>query len=106
MTASARPVPEDLRHRQLGIVIEDRLRHAADEGEGLDMAVAERLGRLSMIGLHEDRVALRQVHDEEPDLLLDAAQDHDSLAEIRLGMPGRMRQRDEDFLPTWRRERT
>jgi hypothetical protein len=52
-----------------------------------------------MIRLHEDRIALRQVDDEEPNLLLDTAENNDRLAEVRLGMAGRMRQRNEHLLP-------
>jgi hypothetical protein len=42
---------------------------------------------------------VRQVHDEEVRLLLDPADDHDGFAEVRLRMPGRMRQRHEHLPP-------
>ena len=89
------PVAQDLRHRERGVVIEDRPRHAAEEGEGRDMPVAQRLRRLGKVRLHEDRVALRQVHHEEMHLPLLAPQHRPGLAEIRLRMARRMRQRHE-----------
>ena len=51
-----------------------------------------------MVGLHEDRVALRQIHHEEPDLLLRAAQNRDGLAEIGLRVARRMREGHERLL--------
>ena len=96
--ALARPVAEDLRDRQLRIVIEDRQRRAAKEPERLDMPVAEGFRRLRVIRLHEHRVARRQAHYEEPNLPLNTAQNCDSLAEVRLGVPGWMRKRDERLL--------
>jgi len=34
-------------------IVKDRRRHAAEEGKGRDMPVAERLGRLGRVGLDE-----------------------------------------------------
>jgi len=62
------------------------------------MAVAERLGRLGMIRLHEHRVALRQRHHEEPDLLLHSAKHDRRLAEVGLGVARRMGQRNKRLL--------
>jgi hypothetical protein len=36
----AGPVAQDLRHSEFGVVVQDRQRHAAEEGEGRDVAVA------------------------------------------------------------------
>ena len=91
-------VAQDPRHRDLGVVVEDRLRHAAEERERLHVAVAERFRRLGRIGHDEDRVGVRQVHREEVDLLLDAADHADRLAEVGLGMARRMHQRHEHLL--------
>jgi hypothetical protein len=43
----ALPVTADLRHRDLEIIVEDRQRHTAEEGEARDMTIKERLGRLA-----------------------------------------------------------
>ncbi len=62
------------------------------------MPVAERFRGFRQIRLEEDRVALGQVHDEEVDLALDAAQDRIRLPEIGLRVPRGMRQRHERLL--------
>lgn len=72
VAALARAITQNLCHREFGVVVEDRQRHPAKELERRNMPVAERLRRLRMIGLHEDRIALRKVHHEEPQLLLNA----------------------------------
>ena len=41
-----RVVHQDPRHRKGGVVVEDRARNPAEEGEGADMAVEEGLGRV------------------------------------------------------------
>ena len=56
----------------------------------MKLAVAERFGRLGVVGLHEDRVALSKAHHEEPDLLLGTAQNRHGLAEIGLRVARRM----------------
>jgi hypothetical protein len=62
------------------------------------VSIAERFRRLCRIARHEDRVGVRQVHREEVDLALDAADHTDSFAEVRLGMPRRMHKRNEHLL--------
>ena len=52
-------ITKDLRHRQPGVVVQDRHRYAAKEGERRHMARTEGLGCLGRIGLHEDRIAMR-----------------------------------------------
>ncbi len=86
-------VSQDTRHGQLGVVVQDRSRHAAEEGEGRDMAVAERLGRLARIGLHEDCVAVGQIDNQEVDLALNASDDSHSFSKVCLGMTRSMMQR-------------
>ena len=86
-------VAADPGHRQLGVVIEDRQRDAAEEGERADMAVEKGFRRLRRIGLHEGRIRMRQIHEEHVHLLPDAADHADRLAEIHLRVAGRMRQR-------------
>ena len=76
-----------LSHGQLGIVVEDALGHSAQKGEGL--------GGLGRIGLHEATVAVGQIQDESVGFPLHAADDHQRLAKVALGMARRMGQRDE-----------
>ena len=90
-----RPVPQDPGHRQLGVVIQDRRRHPAEERERRNVPGAERLRRLRRIGLHEAGVAVRQVHGEEVDLPLHPADHRQRLAKVRLRMPRIMPQRHE-----------
>ena len=59
------------------------------------MAVQEGLGGLGWLGLHEAAVAVGQVDDETVGLALHAADDHQGLAEIALGVARRMGQRHE-----------
>ena len=91
-------ITQDAGHRDLGVVVEDRLRHAAEERERLNVAVAEGFRRLRRIGHHEAGVRVRQVEREEVDLALHAADDADRLAEVGLRMPRRMHQRHEHLL--------
>ena len=91
-------VAKDARHRDLGVVVEDRLRYAAEELEGSDMAVTERFRRLGRIASHEDRVRVRQIHRQKMDLAFHAADHAECLAEVDLGMPRRMHQRHEHLL--------
>jgi len=60
----ARPLPgsvaQDPPHRQLGVVVQDRRRHTAEERERRRMPGAECLRRLRRIGLHGASVAVRR----------------------------------------------
>ena len=85
-------VAADLGHRDLGVVVQDRHRHAAEEGEGAHVPVQEGFRGLARVGLDEAGVRLRQVHAEEVDLLAHAADHTDRLAEIHLGVAWRMSQ--------------
>jgi hypothetical protein len=98
----AGPLPlaaaQDPGHRQPGVVVEDRLGHAAQEGEGRVVAVEEGLDPLGRVGLDEAGVRVRQVEAEEMDLLPDTPDHRHRLAEVRLGMAGRMGERHEHLL--------
>ena len=59
------------------------------------MAIQEGLGGLRRVGLDEAAVAVGQVDDETVGLLLHAADDHQGLAEVALGVARRMGQRRE-----------
>ena len=93
--ALARAIAQDPCHRQGGVVIEDRSRNPAEEGEGADMAVQEGLRRLPGIGLDEPDIGMGQDQAEEGDLLAPSLQLHHRLAEVDLGMARRMVQRNE-----------
>jgi hypothetical protein len=84
-----------MRHQTAVVVVEHRERHAAEEREGVDVPVDPGLSGGRRIGADEARVALRQVEGEEVRRLLDAADEHGRLAEVGLGMTGRMVQRHE-----------
>ena len=89
----------DLGDRDLGVVVEDRQRHAVEEPDGGDMPVEERLRGLPWIRLHEAGVGMRQVHAEEVDLPAHTADGGDRLTEIDLGMTRRVRRRHEGLSP-------
>ena len=59
------------------------------------MAVQEGLGGLGRIGLHEAAVAVGQVDDEAVGFPLAAADDHQGLAKVALGVARRMGQGHE-----------
>ena len=88
-------IAADLRHRDLGVVVEERQRHAAEKGEGRDVAVQEGLGGFPRIGLYEAGIRLRQVQAEEVDLLADATDHRQCFTEIHLAVARRMGQRHE-----------
>lgn len=89
--------------RALGVVVQNRLRHLAEELERRSVARAKRLRRLRRIGLHEAGIAVRQVHSEEMDLLLHPADDRPRLAEVRLRMAGSCRSGTNTSRCRWRR---
>ena len=97
-----RPLPlavtEDAGHRDLGVVIHDRLRHAAEECKCSNVTVAEGFRRLGRIADHEAGIRVRQVKSEEVDLALDAPDDADGFTKICLSMSWRMHQRYEHLL--------
>jgi hypothetical protein len=87
----------DLGHGDLGVVVADPARHPAEEGEGADVSLEERLGALAGEGRDEDRVGVRQRHDEHGDGGGLAVERDLGLAEVGLGLAGRVGQRDEDL---------
>src|SRR3990172_1830019 len=91
--------PQDLRHGYPGVVVQDGLRNAPEEGKRGIVAVAEGLRGLGRIGLDERGVAMRQVHDEKMGLLLHAPYHGHSLPEIHLRLPRRMEKRHEHLPP-------
>ena len=97
LRAPTRAVAQDPRHRKRRVVIEDRARHPAEEGEGADMAVEEGLGRLTRIGLDEPDVGMGQDQAEEGNLLPPAPDLHHRLAEVDLGVARRVMQRHKSL---------
>ena len=91
-------VTENAGHRDLGVVIQDRLRNPAEECECPNVAIAEGFCRLSRIADHEAGVRMRQVKSEKVDLALDATDDADGFTKVGLSMPRRMHQRYEHLL--------
>ena len=91
----AHPVAQDARHRQRGVVVQDRARHLAEEAERGVVPVTERFGGLRRIGLHETGVAVRQVHRKEVDLALHPGDLRQRLAKIHLRMARIVPQRHE-----------
>ena len=71
---------------KLGVVVQNRLRHAAEKCKRPNVAIAERLGRLRRIGNDKAGVRVRQIECEKVNLALNAANDADRFAEIHLGM--------------------
>ena len=92
-------VTEHPRHRQLGVVVDDATRHAADVVERSVVPIAERRRRLRRKGLHERVVAVRQIHDQVVRLAFDAVDDHQRFAEVGLGVARWMRERHKHLLP-------
>ena len=95
----ARAVPEDPRHRQLGVVVDDAPRHAAEVPERRVVPVAERLRRLGGKRLHEPVVAMLEIDDQIVRLALDASDHHQRFTEIGLCVARRMGQWHEHLLP-------
>ena len=92
-------VPKNPRYGQLGVVVDDATRHAAEVGERGVVPSAERLRRLSRKRLHERVVAVRQIDDQVVRLAFDAGDDHQRFTEVGLGVARRMRQRHKHLLP-------
>ena len=59
------------------------------------VAIAERLGRLRRVGLHEAGITVGKIEGKEVDLARHAADHRHRLAEVRLGVAGGMDERHE-----------
>src|SRR5512144_120935 len=87
----------DLGDGDLQVVGADPAGDTAEEGEGADVPLEERLGALAREGAAEGRVGIRQRQDEQRDLGQLPIQDDLRLAEVDLGLAGAVDQRDEDL---------
>ena len=84
----ARSVAQDPGYGNPGVVVQNRVRHFAEEAERRSVARTERFRRLRRIGLHEAGITVRQVHREEVDLPFHTADLRQRLAEVDLRMSG------------------
>src|SRR5450756_864414 len=91
-------ITEDAGHRDLGVVIQNRLWDPAEECERPNVAVTEGFRRLSRIADHKAGIRVRQVKSEEVDLALYTPDDADGFTKVCLSMPRRMHQRHEHLL--------
>lgn len=73
-------------HREPGVVIQNRLRHAAEKIEGRYMAIAKGFRRLSRIRLLEAAVRVRKIHAKIMEANLLACDVTVRFAKIRLGV--------------------
>ncbi len=88
-------IAQDPGNGQLGVVVQDGSGDAAEEGECRVVAIAECLGRLRRIGLHEATIIVGKIEGKEVDLPCHAADHRHRFAEVRLGVTGRMDERHE-----------
>ncbi len=91
-------VADDLGHRDGGVVIGDPQRHAAEELEARHVGGLEGLGALARIGAEEVRVRIGQRDDAQMGLGANAVDLDHRLAEVELGVAGRVTERDERLL--------
>ena len=98
MSPFALAVSQYIGNGNLGVVVQDGLRYAAQKGERGDMAVQKRFGVFCRVSFDEAGIRMWHVQTEvmEPDLL--AADVPIGFAEINLGMAWPVRQRHEHFL--------
>ena len=87
-----RPIAQNPRHRQLGVVVQDRARDSAEVSEGVVMAFQKCFRRLGREGHHEAVIGLRQVHRQVVRFALHAADYGQRFAEVGLSIPGWMLQ--------------
>ena len=91
-------VTQNLRHGNLGVVIEHRQRYPTDPLESADVAIEKRVGRFRRVGFDEDSIRVRQVEAKVVNPGLDATQVNIGFAEIHLRPSGHVEQGNEDFL--------
>jgi len=92
-------VGQDLGNKAAIVVIDDRLRHAPEEGECMDVTVHPGLGHRRRIGPNIAAITMRKIQHEEAGLLLYTTDHHHRLAEIGLRVARRMGKWHEHFLP-------
>jgi hypothetical protein len=88
---------DDLRHRDLAVVVTDPPGNATEIGKGAIVPFLKRLRALLGEHLTEDRIRVRQRHHKQRHLRRLAPQKHRRFAEVRLGLPRAMAQRNKDL---------
>ena len=92
----------DLRHRNLGVVIRDAPGHASEELEPLHMAFPKGLRAFTLKGHHEVRIAVGQRHHHERHLAQPPIHLHQGLPEIHLRLAGSVDQGHKHLPPALR----
>jgi len=87
----------DLGDGDLRVVIADPAGYAAEEGEGPDVPLEERLGAFAREGTEEESVGVRQGHHEQGHSGRLAVERDLGLAEVDLGLTGAVGQGNEDL---------
>ena len=93
-------VRKDARHQAFIIVIQDRLRHAAEESEGPVVAIQPGFRRRRRIGRNKEGVAVGKRQDKVVGAQRHTGDDNIGLAEVRLGLTRWMDQRHEHLALT------
>ena len=79
-------IRQDLYDKTPAVIVEHRLRHPAEEGKGIDVAVNPSLGNRRWTGAHKSGTAEATIQREEVRLLLHATNHHHRFTEVSLGM--------------------
>ena len=93
-----RTIPQNPRHRQLGVVVQDRARYPAQIGKGLNVAFHKGLCALGGKRHHEDSVRVGKVHGEEVRHAFLPGHHRQGLSEVNLSSAGGMGLRNKHFL--------
>ena len=90
-----RPITQNPRHRQLGVVVQDRAWDSAEVGEGVVVSFQKGFCRLGRKRHYKAVIGLRQIHCQIVGFALHTADDHHRFAEVGLRVSRRMLQRHE-----------
>jgi len=93
-------VRKDARHQAFIIVIQDRLRHAAEESEGSVVTIRPGFRRRHRIGRNKEGVAVGKLQDKVVGAQHHTGDDNIGLAEVRLSLTRWMGQRHKHLALT------
>ena len=82
------PIAQDAGDCQLGVVVQAGAGDAAEERNRRVVAIAERLGRLRRVGLHEAGITVGKIEGKEVDLARHAADHRHRLPKSAWAWPG------------------